>query len=89
MKQEHSAGDALGISIEEKAFYGILKHLTVKYDFDYAEDKLIDLSKAVKCVVDDKAKYTDWSKREDIKAELEVDLILLLGKHGYPPVDQD
>jgi hypothetical protein len=35
------------------------------------------------------SKYTDWSERADIKAELKVDLILLLGKHGYPPVDKD
>jgi type I restriction enzyme R subunit len=39
--------------------------------------------------VDDKAKYTDWSQRDDIKAELKVDLILLLGANGYLPVDRD
>ncbi len=33
-----------------------------------------------------KAKYTDWSQRDDIKAELKVDLILAMAKHGYPPV---
>ena len=36
--------------------------------------------------LDDKVKYTDWSRREDIKAELKADLILLLAEHGYPPV---
>lgn len=40
-------------------------------------------------MVDDKAKYTDWNKRDDIKAGLKVDLILVLAKHGYPPVDRD
>ena len=39
--------------------------------------------------MDDKAQYTDWSQREDIKAELKVDLILALAKHGYPPVAND
>jgi type I restriction enzyme R subunit len=39
--------------------------------------------------VDDKAKYTDWSRREDIKAELKVDIILVLAAHGYPPVTND
>ena len=53
------------------------------------EEKLIALSKAVKLVVDDKAKYTDWNQRDDIKAELKVDLILVLAEHGYPPVDRD
>ncbi|MEA3240131.1 MAG: DUF3387 domain-containing protein, partial [Pseudomonadota bacterium] len=37
----------------------------------------------------DKAKYTDWSQRDDIKAELKVDLILVLAEHGYPPVPKD
>ncbi len=63
--------------------------MAVKYDFTYPEDKLLELSKAVKGVVDDKAKYTDWNRRDDIKAELKVGLILVLAKHGYPPVDRD
>jgi type I restriction enzyme R subunit len=89
LKAEQSSFKDMGIDFEEKAFYDILKSLTIKYDFAYPNDKLITLSKAVKTVVDDKAKYTDWSKREDIKAELKVGLIVLLAKHGYPPVDRD
>ncbi len=50
---------------------------------------MIPLSRAVKVIVDDKAKYTDWSQRNDIKAELKVDLILTLAEHGYPPVPKD
>lgn len=50
---------------------------------------MLELAKAVKTVVDDKTKYTDWSKRDDIKAELKADLILLLAEYGYPPVDRD
>ena len=87
-KEKESFGD-LGIDFEEKAFYDILKALAVKYDFEYPEDKLLKLSKEVKKVVDDKAKYTDWSQRDDIKAELKVALILLLAKNDYPPVDRD
>lgn len=40
-------------------------------------------------MVDDKSKYTDWANRSDIKAELQMDLILILAEHGYPPVPQD
>jgi len=87
-KEMHSFTD-LGIDLEEKAFYDILKALTIKYDFSYAEEKLLELAKAVKVVVDDKVKYTDWSQRDDIKAELKVGLILVLAKYGYPPVDRD
>jgi type I restriction enzyme R subunit len=82
-------GDNLGISLEEMAFYDILKRLAHKYSFEYAENKLLELSKAVKALVGDKAKYTDWNKRDDIKAELNMDLIMLLAEHGYPPVDHN
>ncbi len=51
-------------------------------------DKLV-LAAAVKKMVDDKSKYTDWANRSDIKAELQMDLILILAEHGYPPVPQD
>ena len=40
-------------------------------------------------MVDDKSRYTDWANRDDIKAELQMDLILILAEHGYPPVPQD
>lgn len=60
-----------------------------KYDFDYPEEKLITLAKSVKVLVDDKAKYTDWSEREDIKAELKMDLIILLADNDYPPITKD
>jgi type I restriction enzyme R subunit len=89
LKMEKESFGELGIDFEEKAFYDILKALAIKYDFDYPDDKLLDLAKAVKTVVDDKAKYTDWSQRADIKAELKVDLIILLAEYGYPPVDRD
>lgn len=87
-KEKESFGE-MGIDMEEKSFYDILKALAHKYDFNYPEDKLINLAKQVKTVVDDKSKYTDWNARADIKAELKVDLIILLAKNDYPPVDRD
>lgn len=89
MRKERESFAEMGIDFEEKAFYDILKALAIKYDFAYPEDKLIHLAQEVKEVVDDKAKYTDWSKRDDIKAELKVDLIILLAENDYPPVDRD
>lgn len=89
LQKERNSFVDLGIDFEEKAFYDILKAIAVKYEFEYPENKLIDLSRAVKKIVDDKAKYTDWSQRDDIKAELKVDLILILAEHGYPPVTRD
>lgn len=87
--KEFSAGDELGINFEEKAFYDILKELCIKYDFKYPEAKLIELSKAVKTIVDNQAKFPDWNKRDDIKSALKVELILILDDFGYPPVERD
>ncbi len=87
--KEFSAGDELGINFEEKAFYDILKELCIKYYFTYPEDKLIELAKAVKYLVDGQAKFPDWNKRDDIKSALKVGLILLLDEFGYPPVERD
>jgi len=89
LKKERESFADLGIDFEEKAFYDILKELTKKYDFSYPDDRLIILAREVKRVVDDKAKYTDWSQRTDIKAELKADLIILLAEYDYPPVDRD
>jgi len=89
LQKEKTSFEEMGINFEEKAFYDILKAVAEKHDFEYPHEKLIPLSQAIKKIVDDKAKYTDWSQRADIKAELKVDLILVLAEHGYPPVPKD
>ncbi len=89
LKQEKNSFVNMGIDYEEKAFFDILKLVSKKYEFEYPEDKMIELSKRIKIVVDDKARYTDWSTREDIKANLQVDLILLMDEFDYPPVTID
>ncbi|PWK16096.1 type I restriction enzyme R subunit [Arcicella aurantiaca] len=89
LQNERNSFSDMGIDFEEKAFYDILKAISQKYKFDYSEEKLIHLSQEVKKIVDDKARYTDWSQREDIKSELRVDLIIVLAENGFPPVPQD
>ena len=89
LQKERNSFVDMGIDFEEKAFYDILKAIALKYKFEYPEDKLIKLSHEVKAIVDDKAKYTDWAQRDDIKAELKVGLILVLAENGYPPVPKD
>ena len=89
LKAEKNSFKDVGIDYEEKAFYDILFAVSKKHKFKYPNEKMITLSKEIRVVVDDKAKYTDWSTREDIKADLHVDLILLLEKYGYPPVTID
>ena len=89
LKKEKNSFQSMGIDYEEKAFYDILKSVPKKYEFEYPDDKMIELAKRIKIIVDDKSRYTDWATREDIKANLQVDLILLLDEFGYPPVTLD
>lgn len=86
LKEEMGAFEELGITVEEKAFYDILKAVALRYQFAYEEERLLALAADVKAVVDDKTKYPDWNNRQDIKAALRVELIMLLSRNGYPPV---
>ena len=81
----------LGISFEEKAFYDILVSCAKKFHFEnqYPDEKMKNLAKKVKELVDDKTRYTDWDVRIDVKAELEADLMVLLDENGYPPVPRN
>ncbi|WP_444925888.1 type I restriction enzyme endonuclease domain-containing protein [Microbulbifer sp. TRSA002] len=89
LKTEMTSFADMGINYEEKAFYDILKSLSVKYDFSYPEDKLVELAKRAKQEVDSVASFPAWNQRDDIKAELQVKLILLLAEFGYPPIAND
>lgn len=89
INKEKRSFKEMGITYEEKAFYDILKSIAKQFGFEYPEDKLKVLASEIKKIVDDKSKYTDWSTRDDIKAELKMDLILVLAEHGYPPVTND
>lgn len=87
-KEKQSFKD-LGITYEEKAFYDILISVAQQFAFDYPKDKAKELACEIRKIVEDKSKYTDWAKRDDIKAELKMDLILILAEYGYPPVTND
>ena len=85
LEEDRNSFEKMGISYEEKAFFDILVSVRNKYQFPYEDDKCIILAKEIKNLVDDKAQYTDWSNRNDIKAQLNYDLVILLSKNGYPP----
>jgi len=89
LKTEQESFVDMGISLEEKAFFDILKMVAEKYQFAYEDERLLALAKEVKAVVDDQAQFPDWSQRADVKATLRVKLILLLAKNGYPPVSHE
>ena len=86
LKTEQQSFDKMGITFEEKAFYDILLAVSKKYKFEYPEDKMIELAKRIKETVDDNSHYTDWASRDDIKAHLQFDIVILLDEFGYPVV---
>ena len=89
VNREKKSFKELGITYEEKAFYDILEETAKKFGFEYPKEKLLNLATAVKKIVDDKSRYTDWANRTDIQAQLKVDIVLVLDEYGYPPVPQD
>ena len=91
VKDSRTAGDAIGLSFEEMAFFDILKAVAIKYDFiaDFPDEKLTNLAKQVKELVEQQATVADWNNRDDIKAELKMNVIILLAGAGYPPKIHD
>ena len=85
LQQDKTSFEKLGISYEEKAFYDILVKVRDEHGFPYEEEKCLLLAKKIKELVDDKAQFADWSTRDDIKNQLNMDLTVLLYKNGYPP----
>ena len=87
LADEKSSFDEMGINYEEKAFYDVLIAVEKKYKFDFPEDKNIKLAQEIHKLVTDKTKYgANCFSREDIKAELWCDIIVLLGNNGFPPI---
>lgn len=85
LQEDQSSFQKMGISFEEKAFYDILVKVRDDHGFPYADEKCVVLAKKIKELVDDKAQFADWSTRDDIKNQLNMELTVLLYQNGYPP----
>lgn len=85
LKEDQESFEKLGITYEEKTFYDILVKVRDDHGFIFADEKCIELSKEIAALVSDKSQYADWSTREDIKSQLNMDLTVLLYNNGYPP----
>ncbi|MGO0063864.1 type I restriction endonuclease subunit R [Brevibacillus fluminis] len=85
LQEDKASFEKLGITYEEKAFYDILVKVRDEHQFKYEDEKCLLLARKIKELVDDKAQYADWSTRDDIKNQLNMDLTVLLYENGYPP----
>ena len=85
LQADKTSFEKMGISYEEKAFFDILVKVRDDHGFPYADEKCLVLAKKIKELVDDKSQFADWSTRDDIKNQLNMDLTVLLYQNGYPP----
>ena len=86
LKEEETSFNAMGIDYEEKAFYDILVAVAEKFKFEYPDEKNVELAKEIRSALKDKEKYSDWANSLQIRALMQADIIMILAKHGYPPV---
>lgn len=89
LREEMESYKEKGIDYQEKAFYDILFAISEQYGFEFDDKKMMELAIEIKKIVDNTARYPDWSQRADIKAQLKMDIIVKLAEYGYPPITQD
>lgn len=85
LEKDKASFEKMGITFEEKAFYDILVKVRDSHGFPYADEKCLVLAKKIKELVDDKSQFADWTSRDDIKNQLNMELTVLLYQNGYPP----
>ena len=85
LQADKTSFEKMGITYEEKAFYDILIKVRDEHKFQYEDEKCFVLAKKIKELVDEKSMFADWSSRDDVKNQLNMDLTVLLYKNGYPP----
>lgn len=87
IREAHDAGDELGLSEDELAFYDALTKPQAIKDF-YENDELIAITKELTEALR-KNRTIDWQKRDSARAKMRMMIKRLLKKHKYPPEGMD
>jgi type I restriction enzyme R subunit len=87
IRDAHEAGDELGLSEDELAFYDALTKPQAIRDF-YENDELIAITKELTETLR-KNRTIDWQKRDSARAKMRMMIKRLLKKHKYPPEGMD
>lgn len=82
MRLEDKKSDDLGLTPAEYAFYSVLKDNESTTFLD--DDKMKDLIHTIVDVIRKNA-TVDWSKRDDVRAQLRLTVKKILMRYGYPP----
>lgn len=83
IQESRKAGNELGLTEEELAFYDALTKPQAIKDF-YENDELVALTKELTETLK-KNKTVDWQKREMARAKMRMMIKKLLKKYKYPP----
>lgn len=87
IRDAHEAGNELGLSEDELAFYDALTKPQAIKDF-YENDELIAITKELTEALR-KNRSIDWQKRDSARAKMRMMIKRLLKKHKYPPEGMD
>ena len=87
MRAANERGEQLGLSEEEMAFYDALETNDSAVQL-MGDAVLCQIARELVETVRANAKI-DWTRREDVRAQLRVAVKRLLRKHGYPPDKQE
>lgn len=83
----HQAGDALGLTQEELAFYDALTRPQAIKDF-YENDVLVEMTRELTDMLR-KNRTIDWQKKETARATMRKMVKRLLKKYKYPPEEYE
>ncbi|MDE2444068.1 MAG: HsdR family type I site-specific deoxyribonuclease [Methanocorpusculum sp.] len=83
MASAHAAGEKLGLTVEETAFYDALTKPAAVKDF-YENEELIAITRELTDLLR-KNKTIDWQKKETARAGMRRLVKRLLKEHRYPP----
>lgn len=83
IKLAKEAGNQLGLTDEEMAFYDALTKPEAIHDF-YHNDELINLTKELTETLR-KSKTVDWQKKKSARSRMRMIVKKLLKKYKYPP----
>ena len=87
IREAHDAGNELGLSEDEVAFYDALTKPQAIKDF-YENDELIAITRELTEALR-KNRTIDWQKRDSARAKMRMMIKRLLKKHKYPPEGMD
>ena len=87
IRQAKEAGEELGLTADELAFYDAITKPQAIKDF-YENEELIAITKELADTLR-KNRTIDWQKRDSARAKMRMMIRKLLKKHRYPPEGMD